>query len=139
MVSRVLVPMDDSEMADAALAFALSAFPSAAVTVLHVAGGPTSYMGEAMSLAVADDVDEAVADRAEPVFERARAIADDAGRAITTEIELGSPAKTIIDHAEGFDLVVLGSHSSSLASRILLGNVAETVARDAPVPVTIVR
>jgi len=131
--------MDDSEMADAALAFALSAFPSAAVTVLHVAGGPTSYMGEAMSLAVADDVDEAVADRAEPVFERARAIADDAGRAITTEIELGSPAKTIIDHAEGFDLVVLGSHSSSLASRILLGNVAETVARDAPVPVTIVR
>jgi len=131
--------MDDSEMADAALAFALSAFPSAAVTVLHVAGGPTSYMGEAMSLAVADDVDEAVADRAEPVFERARAIADDAGRAITTEIELGSPAKTIMDHAEGFDLVVLGSHSSSLASRILLGNVAETVARDAPVPVTIVR
>ena len=42
MVSRVLVPMDDSEMADAALEFALSAFPSAAVTALHVAGGPTS-------------------------------------------------------------------------------------------------
>lgn len=139
MVSRVLVPMDDSEMADAALEFALSAFPSAAVTVLHVAGGPTSYMGEAMSLAVAGDVDEAVADRAEPVFERAKAIADDAERSITTEIELGSPAKTIIDHAAGFDLVVLGSHSSSLASRLLLGNVAETVARDAPVPVTIVR
>lgn len=139
MVSRVLVPMDDSEMADAALEFALSAFPSAAVTVLHVAGGPTSYMGEAMSLAVADDVDAAVADRAEPVFERARAIADDNDRKIVTEVELGSPAKTIITHAEGFDLVVLGSHSSSLASRLLLGNVAETVARDAPVPVTIVR
>ena len=111
MVSRVLVPMDDSEMADAALEFALSAFPSAAVTALHVAGGPTSYVGEAMSLAVADDVDAAAADRSEPVFER----------------------------AEGFDLVVIGSHSSSIASRLLLGNVAETVARDAPIPVTIVR
>ena len=139
MVSRVLVPMDDSEMAADALRFALSAFPSAAVTVLHVAGGPTSYMGEAMSLAVADDVDGAVAERAEPVFERARAIADDVDREIATEIELGSPAKTIINHAEGFDLVVIGSHSSNLASRLLLGNVAETVARNAPVPVTIVR
>jgi len=139
MVSRVLVPMDDSEMAADALRFALSAFPSAAVTVLHVAGGPTSYMGEAMSLAVADDVDGAVAERAEPVFERARAIADDDDREIATEIELGSPAKTIINHAEGFDLVVIGSHSSNLASRLLLGNVAETVARNAPVPVTIVR
>jgi len=131
--------MDDSEMAADALRFALSAFPSAAVTVLHVAGGPTSYMGEAMSLAVADDVDGAVAERAEPVFERARAIADDDDREIATEIELGSPAKTIINHAEGFDLVVIGSHSSNLASRLLLGNVAETVARNAPVPVTIVR
>lgn len=72
MVSRVLVPMDDSEMAEAALRFALSAFPSAAVTVLHVAGGPTSDMGEAMSLAVADDVDDAVVERAKPVFDHAR-------------------------------------------------------------------
>ena len=138
MVSRVLVPMDDSEMAGAALEFALSAFPSAAVTALHVAGGPTSYMGEAMSLAVADDVDAAAADRAEPVFERARAIAA-AERAITTEVDLGSPARTIIERAEGFDLVVIGSHSSNIASRLLLGNVAKTVARDAPIPVTIVR
>lgn len=139
MVSRVLVPMDDSEMAEGALSFALSTFPSAAVTVLHVAGEATSYMGEAMSLAIADDTDDAAAERAEPVFESARAIAAANDREITTEVALGSPAKTIIDHAEGYDLVVIGSHSSSIASRLLLGNVAETVARDAPVPVTIVR
>jgi Universal stress protein UspA and related nucleotide-binding proteins len=139
MVSRVLVPMDDSEMAEGTLRFALSAFPSAAVTVLHVVGGATSYMGEATSLAVADDVDAAAAERAEPVFETAQAIATDDGRELTTEVAFGSPANTIIDHAEGFDLIVIGSHSSTLASRLLLGNVAETVARDAPIPVTIVR
>ncbi len=55
MILRVLNPMDNSEMADAAVEFALSAFPSAAVTALRVAGGPISYMGEAMSLAVADN------------------------------------------------------------------------------------
>jgi nucleotide-binding universal stress UspA family protein len=139
MVSRVLVPMDDSEMAAAALEFALSVFPTAAVTVLHVAGGPTSYMGEATSLAVADDVDDAVAERAKPVFDHAAEIAADDDRELPTEVALGSPAKTIIDRAEGFDLVVIGSHSSNIASRLLLGNVAETVARDASVPVTIVR
>ena len=138
MVSRVLVPMDDSEMAADALRFALSAFPSAAVTVLHVVGGATSYMGAATRLAVADDVDAAAAERAEPVFERARAIADD-DRELTTAVGLGSPAKTIINRAEAFDLVVIGSHSSTVASRLLLGNIAETVARHAPVPVTIVR
>ena len=55
MVLHVLVPMDNSKIADATLEFALSAFPSAAAAVLHVAGGPISYMGEAMSLAVADN------------------------------------------------------------------------------------
>jgi len=131
--------MDDSEMAADALRFALSAFPSAAVTVLHVVGGATSYMGAATSLAVADDVDAAAAELAEPVFESARAIATENGRELTTTVGLGSPAKTIINHAEEYDLVVIGRHSNTIASRLLLGNVAETVARDAPIPVTIVR
>ena len=131
--------MDDSEMAEGALKFALSTFSSATVTVLHVIGGATSYMGAAASLAIAEDVNAAAAERAEPVFESAREIAAANDREITTEIDLGSPAKTIIDHAEGYDLVVIGSHSSTLASRLLLGNVAETVAQNAPVPVTIVR
>lgn len=138
MVSRVLVPMDDSEVAEAALRFALSTFPAAAVTVLHVVGGATSYMGEATSLAVADDVDAAAAERAEPVFATARAIAGD-DRELTTTVRLGSPTKAIITNAEDFDLIVIGGHSNTIASRLLLGNVAETVARDAPIPVTIVR
>ncbi|TQQ81182.1 universal stress protein [Halonotius terrestris] len=139
MVARVLVPMDDSAMAAAALEFALETFPAAEVTVLHVAGAPTSFMGGAMSLAMSDDIDSAVAERAEPVFDRAQEIADDHGVEIVTDVALGSPAKTIIDHAEGFDLIVIGSHSSSLASRLLLGNVAETVTQNAPIPVTVVR
>lgn len=139
MVSRVLVPMDDSEMAAGALEFALETFPAAEVTVLHVAGAPTSFMGGAASLALSEDIEGAAAERAEPVFERAREIAADHDTEIATEVALGSLAKTILDHADGFDLIVIGSHSSGLASRLLLGNVAETVTQHAPVPVRVVR
>ncbi|ATW88880.1 nucleotide-binding universal stress UspA family protein [Halohasta litchfieldiae] len=140
MVSHILVPMDDSEMAETALQFALETFPDAEITVLHVAGSPTSYMGGAMSLAISDDIDDAVAERAEPVLTRARELAAEAGCKIETEVDLGMPAKTIIEHASEYDQVIIGSHSSSstLAERLLLGNVAETVAHESPVPVTIV-
>jgi nucleotide-binding universal stress UspA family protein len=131
--------MDDSEMAEKALVFALDTFPTAEITVLHVAGSPTSYMGGAMSLAISDDIDSAVTDRAEPVLTRARELAETADTEIRTEIALGMPAQTIVDHAKDFDLVVIGSHSSGLASRLLLGNVAETVTEKSPVPVTVVR
>lgn len=139
MVSRVLVPMDDSETSETALEFALDAFPTAEITVLHVAGAPSSYMGGAMSLAISDDIDDAVAERAEPVLARAREIAKTNDAEIRTEIALGMPAQTIIDRAENSDLVVIGKHSSGIASRLLLGNVAETVTEKSPVPVTVVR
>jgi nucleotide-binding universal stress UspA family protein len=140
MASQILVPMDDSEMSERALQFALETFPDAEITVLHVAGSPTSYMGGAMSLAISDDIDDAVAERAEPILTRARELAVDAGCEIETEIDLGMPAETIIEHAADYDQVIIGSHSrSTLAERLLLGNVAETVAHESPVPVTIVR
>lgn len=140
MVSHVLVPMDDSSMAEAALTFALETFPSATITVLHVVGGPSGQMGDAASLALADDVEATVDERTAPVFERARGLAADAGRDIETMAALGPPAKTIIDRSADFDLVVIGSHNSNgLASRLLLGNVAKRVTHNAPVPVTVVR
>ena len=55
MVSRVLVPIDESEMAERALRFALDAHPDAEFVVLHVVGEPSSMMGSAAGLALADD------------------------------------------------------------------------------------
>lgn len=45
----------------------------------------------------------------------------------------------IINRAEGFDTVVIGSHGGSLANRLFVGSVAENVVRRSPVPVTVVR
>ena len=142
MVSKVLVPMDDSKYAGQALEYALDSFPEADVTVLHVVGVPSPMMGEATALALADDIEEAAAERAEPVFERAREIANERDREIETVVYLGHPARNIIDHAEDYDTIVMGAHGAdwSRATRqFLVGNVAETVSKRSPIPVVIVR
>jgi nucleotide-binding universal stress UspA family protein len=139
MISRVLVPMDNSEMAERALTYALEAFPDAEITVLHVVGEPSAMWGEATGLALADDIGQATKDHAKDVLENAQEIADEYDREITTDVHVGHPARAILNRAEGFDTVVIGPHGGSIADRLLVGNVAETVFRRSPIPVTVVR
>jgi nucleotide-binding universal stress UspA family protein len=138
MVSRVLVPMDDSETAERALQHALEVYPSADITVVHVVGGASSMMGQAASLALKQDTEEAVVERAEPVLDRAREIASTHGAEITTDVLAGRPAKEIVERAEDFDVVV-GSHGGSLVDRLFVGDVAKSVFDDSPVTATVVR
>lgn len=142
MVSRILVPMDDSEYAKQALEYALENYPDAKITVLHVVGVPSMMMGEQTSLSLEGDINEAASERAEPVFERARDVADEHGRELSTIVGIGHPSRTIIDKAADYDTVVVGSHGKSwrrATRQFLVGNVAETVSKRAPVPVVIVR
>ena len=142
MTSRILVPMDGSEHAGQALEYALDNFPDAVVSVLHVVGVPSPMMGEATGLALTDDIEEAAAERAEPVFERAREIATERDRKIDTIVGIGHPARNIIDRGEDYDTIVVGAHGadwSRTTRRFLVGNVAETVSKRARVPVIIVR
>ena len=144
MVSRILVPMDDSEHAGQALRYALDNFPEADVSVLHIVGVPSPMMGEMTALALADDIDEATAELAEPVFDRARDIAAerDREREIETIVSTGHPAKNVIARADDYDTIVIGAHGSDrgrATRRFLVGNVAETVSKRAPIPVILVR
>ncbi len=66
-----------------------------------------------------------------------------AGDDVSYRVErvLGDPAEKIAAVAERdeIDHVVVGSHGRTGVSRVLLGSVAESVVRHAPVPVTVVR
>jgi len=143
MISRILVPMDDSEMAEQALTYALDNHPEANITVLHAVGAPTIMMGQAVGLALEENLDEAAAERAEPVFERAREVAADRDRQINTVVEIGHhPVRPIVDRANNYDTIILGSHgkhSEGVTRQFLVGNVAKTVFQRASVPVTFVR
>ncbi|WP_254521713.1 universal stress protein [Natrinema caseinilyticum] len=142
MLSDILVPMDDSEHSGHALEYALENNPDAEVTVLHVVGVPSMMMGDAVGLSLEDDLEAAAAERAAGVFERAREIADERDREIETIVGIGHPARNIIDRSEAYDAVIIGGHGedwSRATRQFLVGNVAETVSKRAPVPVTIVR
>ncbi|MEF8757130.1 MAG: universal stress protein [Halobacteriales archaeon] len=139
MIERVLVPTDGSEMADRALEYALEVHGDADITVLFVAGEPSPMMWKALSVAMDEEIGEAAQELAKEIFEDAQELAADYDVELDTAVAMGSPAQQIVEHAEDFDAVVIGSHSGDLQSRLFVGNVAERVFKRSPVPVTVVR
>ncbi|WP_128226442.1 universal stress protein [Halobacteriaceae archaeon SHR40] len=140
MTVHILVPMDRSPMAKRALEHAVSLHPDAEVTVLYV----IDYIEESYSaraLVGTDELRERADERATELFEAAAEIADGHGVEIETRTAVGDPSREIVAFADDHDIdqIVIGSHGRSPMSRILLGSVAETVTRRAPVPVTVVR
>ena len=73
------------------------------------------------------------------MFTPARELAAEYDIELDTEVALGHPARAILNRAEEFDAVVVGSHGGSVTDRLLSGNVAQKVFRRSPVPVTVVR
>ncbi|QFU83099.1 universal stress protein [Natronorubrum aibiense] len=137
---NVLVPLDESDPARQALEHAVSTYPDATITVLHVINPSMAmYRGEmAYNYERLIELEE---EEAEDLFETAKEIGDEHGASITTELMVGTPARSIVSFAEDNDVdqIVLGSHGRSGVSRVLLGSVAEQVVRRATVPVTVVR
>lgn len=139
MSTRLLVPMDASEMAEQALVHALETYPDPSITVLHVVAVASPMMGKIVSVALEDDIEAIAEEQASEVFDRARDVAAEYDVTIDTAVGYGKPAREILDRAEDYDMVVLGSHGGSLMDRLLVGNVANDVVRRSPVPVTVVR
>jgi len=65
----------------------------------------------------------------------------DTAGSVETTTTVGTPAAAIVEYAADHDVdhIVVGSHGRGGISRIVLGSVAESVVRNAPVPVTVVR
>lgn len=142
MGKRVLVPVDGSSQSLEAIDFAVAEFSDATITLFHVIdpieGGYTIRTGIPIS---SEEWYEEAKATAESVFDDARERIGETDNTIETAVEVGRPARTIVEHAkdDGFDQIVMGSHGRSGVSRILLGSVAENVIRSSTVPVTVVR
>ncbi len=142
MVEHVLVPIDGSDQAWSALEHALQEHPDDEIHLLHVINPMEGvYASDAMGGDYWAGWYDAAEERAERLFEEARDRAGDRADDLVTDQETGAPARTIVEYAEEQDVdhIVIGSHGRSGVSRVLLGSVAEAVARRATVPVTIVR
>jgi nucleotide-binding universal stress UspA family protein len=127
MFDRILVPLDGSAAAEAALTIA-AVVPSRRVRLLTVESEEDMlgavYRGERDCIAYLDRV--AASLRLQ-------------GRDVETIVEYGDPARRIVASAATADLVIMGSHGRGGVGRLILGSVAEWVARHAPTPTMIVR
>ncbi|MDG5760215.1 universal stress protein [Natronococcus sp. A-GB1] len=156
MTRTVLVPTEGSPLSMKALETALTDYPDADIVVCHV----MDPIGSGLSLLdvmrpTFDDGSppgsvspeywrewhKRAESKAQAVFDDAREIAAEHDRSVETVLEFGEPDDVILEYAEGHDIdrIVMGSHCRTGAERFLLGSVAETVVKRAPVPVLIVR
>ena len=141
---RIVVGVDDSEQAAAALRWALDegALRQATVEVVHSWSPPLSALPFGATLVI--PVDEAAIDsaaRASVDEMVATALAERAGPQPEVQVTIlpGGPSVTLVEVAEGADLLVVGSHGRSGLSRIMLGSVAMACVNHAPCPVVVIR
>lgn len=148
MTQTVLVPIDGSPLSMKALRQAFELFPDASVVVLHVVdlfepgyGAHGDHDTTYEPLTGSEEWYQRADEVSNRLFEDAEAVADEAGRDITTTSEIGDPQRIILEFTEqeNVDHIVLGAHGRDDESRALYGSNTEIVARRASVPVTIVR
>lgn len=137
--TKIVVGIDFSQSAQAALELARSRFPGAQLKLIHVVdaragsvpdlstGGISPIMPSAEVLTALSAEDERQLDR----------LALDGEE---EEIVLGEPAQTLVQAAQqwGADLIVVGSHPQGALAHFLMGSVAEQVLRHSGIPVLIV-
>lgn len=132
----VLVAYDGSDPARTAFHHAIEHHPNEEIRLLRVVEAADSSTGAALNLAqgLFEDRETSATADIEELVEQLDAD-------VRTAVVTGDPAGKIVDYANEHevDLIVVGNHGRTGATRVLLGSVAEAVSRRAAVPVTIVR
>jgi nucleotide-binding universal stress UspA family protein len=128
-IARILVPFDGTPQAESAMPYA-AALAGTGATVVFCTVYPESEGGTG-----ATDLQ---------IDARISALSRDmqaAGKTVEAVTYYGDPASKIVEAAAngGADLIVMASHGRGVMGRLLHGSVADRVAREATVPVMVVR
>jgi nucleotide-binding universal stress UspA family protein len=141
---KILVPVDFSEGAQAALDYAADLFAQGGeIVVLHVVeplyyATPADLYGGAANLGMLLDEQQRIAKQ--QLAKLAQRLAKRRLR-VKTVFETGVPYQTILDTAKKLkvDLIVMATHGRTGLTHLLLGSVTEKVVRSASCPVLTVR
>ena len=135
-LSKILVPLDGSALAETALPAAVSLAESTGAALLFLRAA------EAPALAVGDPTEaqvKVVRDAEEYLDDVKGRIQRGTGADITTAVWYGNPTESIAEAAQvnRVDMVVMTTHGRSGLGRILLGSVAESVIRSTATPILV--
>ena len=140
---QLLVPLDGSEVAMAALPYAAAlATPGTTITLVGVLPDNAEVIGVGGELAVSGEPQPGEgAYQTRDELERVATGLRQTGHTVETVVMAGDPAANILEAAEGLSasMIVMTTHGRGAFGRLLHGSVADTVARDAMVPVMVVR
>lgn len=141
---HVLVPVDDSPPAKKAVEFALTEYPSAKITILHVVEIPDADTYRALTTDQPADIEKSQQRRyqeAQRTVASAEEIANTHAGELSTRIIAGVPADAIIGYTEDNDVdrIVIGLNKQTAIDRLLSASVTETIVQKAPVPVIVIK
>lgn len=145
MFQRIVVPLDGSKLAEAALPAAeeLARLTHAPIVLLRVVDFTRleQYGPYGLALEYASVEPVLAAERAEAVsyLEDVQRQLSTKGLSVTFAVRSGPVTRELVAATQPGDVVVMASHGRGGLSRWLLGSVAEDVVRHAPVPVMIIR
>lgn len=139
---RILVPVDGSNSALAALRFVIDKLaPAGAGLELHLLN-----VQPALPMSAARFVDSKVVrdyhqEEGEKDLAAARKLLDETGVAYTSDIAIGDPADTIVTYADqrSCDGIVMGTRGLGRVGGLLLGSVATKVLQQTKLPVTLAK
>ena len=144
MFEKILVPLDGSELGEAALPFAehLTQDVGGELTLISVGEPTTQQLGtDPEHRAYLDQViarmELDIKDYLSSVAQKIKA----KGLKVRTVVMVGKPAEEIIDyaHRQQMDMIAMATHGRSGIGRWVYGSVAEKVLRGARVPILLVR
>jgi nucleotide-binding universal stress UspA family protein len=138
-IERILVPLDGSDLAEAALETALELVceqPAAHLVLLRAAEAPTRAAGDRM------DERARLVREAETYLNGVAAGLRESGISrVKTCVWYGPAAPTIVEAAESeqASLIVMTSHGCGGLGRMIFGSVVESVLRGTRTPILVVR
>jgi nucleotide-binding universal stress UspA family protein len=142
---KILLAIDDSTFSEAATQAVLQQMrpEQTELYILHVVAPVESHPSVANAVHAHDieAAQQALLKRGKEVVARAAELLSKAGFKVHTAVETGDPGPAIIAFAAKTkcELIVVGSHGRRGLDRMLMGSVAEFVARHASCTVEIVR
>lgn len=139
MIEKILVPIDGSKNSEKSLHYAcwLARNVAAKITVLHVVSIP--YTGESafFNIKPLEDTGKLILDQAKKLLVNDKCIDVNF---VLTEAK-GNAGHEIVNIAkkENFSLIIMSAKGHSRLEHLFLGSVSETVTKDAPCSVLIVK
>jgi nucleotide-binding universal stress UspA family protein len=139
LFSKILIGLDGSSYANAALAYAsdIAKKYESKLTIIHVI---VSHVFAYEGVIIAEP-DARLREEGKRILSEGEKLAFSLGVSVDTRLVAGHPADKMSEVAnkEGYDLVVVGNRGLSGVKAFLLGSVSDRVSRYAKCPVLIVK